>query len=134
MAMRVLIVEDDRSASRMLAFELEKAGFEIELAFDGVEGLRKAQQSDIRIVLLDAMLPGLDGFEVCDRLRKSNSNANVPVVMISGKSGEVDHLISKKVGANSYIVKPAPPETILAEIERIIKLTENSRRPLLPLT
>ena len=118
----------------MLAFELEKAGFEVELAFDGVEGLRKAQQSDIRIVLLDVMLPGLDGFEVCHRLRNSNSNTNVPVVMISGKSGEVDHLISKKVGANSYIVKPAPSETILAEIERIIKLTENSRRPLLPLT
>lgn len=120
MGKRILVIEDDPSSARLVGYALEREGYQVEIAVNGVEGLRKAQEEDPDLVILDVMLPGLDGFELCHRLRADSTTDHVPILMLSAKAQEFDKSTGLKAGADEYLVKPADPAEILAKVERLL--------------
>lgn len=122
----VLIVEDEAPISDILSFNLKKEGYEVRTAFDGEEGLKKALEKDVDLVLLDVMLPVMDGFEVCKRIRISSS---VPVIIVTAKEEEVDKVLGLELGADDYITKPFSMRELIARVKANIR-----RNSMLPTT
>ena len=120
MSKRILIIEDDRSTARLTEYTLQQAGYEATVSADGFDGLRRALSDYPDLVILDIMLPGLDGYEVCHRLRQKPETANTPVLMISAKSRQEDKDVGLKVGADDYLTKPVDPAEILAKVETLL--------------
>ena len=100
---KVLIVEDEKAIVDLIAFNLKREGYEVQEAYDGQQGLEKAQAQDIDLVLLDVMLPYMDGFEVLRRLRQKS---DVPVLMVTAREEERDKILGLETGADDYITKP----------------------------
>ena len=123
MAKRILVIEDYLSTARFLTYTLEQEGFQTSVARDGIEGLRKAQEEKPDLIILDVMLPGLDGFELCRRLRADAETAKLPVLMLSAKAQEADKATGLKMGADMYISKPAAPEKIVAAVKSALNKT-----------
>ncbi len=119
-AKKVLIIEDEKSISDIIKFNLTKEGYEIETAYDGEEGLNKALTVNPDLVLLDIMLPVMDGFQVCKKIRESN---NVPIIMLTAKEEEVDKILGLELGADDYITKPFGMRELIARIKANIRRT-----------
>ena len=117
---RILSIEDDPSFSRYLSYMLTKEGYEVVTATNGLTGLRKAEEEDLDLILLDVMLPGLDGFEVCHRLRAEPKTAHIPVLMLSAKGQDSDKVTGLRVGANAFLSKPIDREVLLAKIKEYL--------------
>ena len=115
---RVLVVEDEESYSDALAYVLRKEGFEVAIAGTGPEALADFERAGADIVLLDLMLPGLPGTEVCRRLRQLSS---VPVIMVSAKDAEVDKVVGLELGADDYITKPYSARELIARIRAVLR-------------
>jgi two-component system, OmpR family, response regulator RegX3 len=115
---RVLVVEDEESYSDALAYMLRKEGFEVGLAATGPDALMEFDRAGADIVLLDLMLPGLPGTEVCRRIRQTS---NVPVIMVSAKDDEVDKVVGLELGADDYITKPYSPRELVARIRAVLR-------------
>jgi two-component system, OmpR family, response regulator RegX3 len=115
---RVLVVEDEESYSDALAYVLRKEGFEVSLAGNGPEALSEFERSGADIVLLDLMLPGLPGTEVCRQLRQVSS---VPVIMVSAKDAEVDKVVGLELGADDYVTKPYSPRELVARVRAVLR-------------
>jgi two-component system alkaline phosphatase synthesis response regulator PhoP len=113
---RILIVEDDPSVLRATSYILEKEGYEVISAQNGLEGLKKARESNPDLLLLDVMLPGIDGFEICHSLRGEPKTADLPILMFSAKGQESDKATGLKVGADEYITKPVDREVLLSKV------------------
>ena len=120
MAKRILIIEDDRSTVRLTEYTLQQAEYEVITAPDGFEGLRKAVSEHPDLIILDVMLPGLDGYEVCHRLRQKPETANLPILMVSAKARQNDKDVGLKMGADAYLAKPVDPSEILAKVEALL--------------
>ncbi|MGA9192357.1 MAG: response regulator [Anaerolineales bacterium] len=120
----VLIVDDDPDGAFLLEQVLLKSGFHVRIAGNGLEGLSLARQEGIALILLDVMLPGMDGFEVCHRLREDPATANTPIVMISAKSRAEDREMGLQVGANAYMTKPLGMNDIVQTVSRFVTTTE----------
>jgi len=121
MATKVLVVEDDPAARRLVSFALEQEGYEVLTASNGLEGLTKAQTERPEILVLDVMLPGLDGFEVCRRLRADTEMSGVLVLMLSAKAQESDKTTGLKMGADDYLAKPADPLEVAARVKTLLQ-------------
>ena len=121
MKKRILLVEDDPSAIRLVSYTLEQEGYEVLTASNGLEGLKKAQEEKPDLLVLDVMLPGLDGFEVCRRLRADGETALLPVLMLSAKAQEIDKTTGMKMGADDYLPKPADPAEIVARVAGLLE-------------
>ncbi len=117
---KILVVEDDPSASRLVGFTLEQEGYQVITASDGLEGVRKARDEHPDLIILDIMLPGLDGYEVCQQLRKEPETAKLPILMLSAKAREIDKDTGLKIGADDYLAKPADPSTIVAKVKALL--------------
>lgn len=117
---RVLVIEDDASASELVAYALEQNGYEVITATDGLEGLNKAQGEHPALIILDVMLPGVDGYEVCRRLRATSATAIVPILMISAKARQEDKDVGLKKGADDYLTKPVKPSEMVAKVETLL--------------
>jgi two-component system, OmpR family, response regulator RegX3 len=115
---RVLVVEDEESYSDALAYMLGKEGFEVAVATTGPDALRELEQTGADIVLLDLMLPGLSGTEVCRRIRQTSS---VPVIMVTAKDSEVDKVVGLELGADDYVTKPYSPRELVARIRAVLR-------------
>ena len=115
---RVLIIEDEKSISDIVKFNLTKEGFDPDTAYDGKEGLIKALSTDPDLVLLDVMLPTMDGFEVCRAIREKS---NVPIIMLTAKEEEVDKILGLELGADDYITKPFGLRELIARIKANIR-------------
>jgi two-component system response regulator RegX3 len=115
---RVLVVEDEESYSDPLAYLLRKEGFEVAIAATGPEALTEFERNGADIVLLDLMLPGLPGTEVCRRIRQVS---NVPVIMVSAKDDEVDKVVGLELGADDYVTKPYSPRELVARIRAVLR-------------
>jgi two-component system response regulator VicR len=113
-AKKVLIVEDEKSISDIIQFNLKKEGFEVDTAYDGESGLEKALNARPDLILLDVMLPGIDGFEICKKVRESSS---VPILMLTAKEEEVDKVLGLELGADDYITKPFGMRELIARIK-----------------
>lgn len=116
---KVLVVEDEKNISDIIRFNLEKEGFQVETAFDGEEAVKKIRLMDPDIVLLDVMLPKLDGFSVCKQVRELN--ITVPVIMLTAKEEEVDKVLGLELGADDYMTKPFGMRELLARIKANIR-------------
>jgi two-component system, OmpR family, response regulator RegX3 len=115
---RVLVVEDEESYSDALAYVLRKEGFEVAVAQTGPDALADFERHGADIVLLDLMLPGLPGTEVCRQLRQVS---NVPVIMVSAKDAEVDKVVGLELGADDYVTKPYSPRELVARIRAVLR-------------
>ena len=120
MPKKILIIEDDRSAARLAEYTIQQAGYDVIIAYDGYEGLEKTLNEHPDLVILDIMLPGLDGYEVCHRLRAEPETITLPILMISAKAREEDRNIGLKVGADEYLAKPVEPSVMLQKIEELL--------------
>jgi two-component system response regulator RegX3 len=126
---RVLVVEDEESYSDAMAYMLRKEGFDVALAATGPAALEEFSRNGADIVLLDLMLPGLPGTEVCRQLRQVST---VPVIMVSAKDGEVDKVVGLELGADDYVTKPYSPRELVARIRAVLR--RGLEPDLLPLT
>jgi two-component system, OmpR family, response regulator RegX3 len=115
---RVLVVEDEESYSDALAYMLRKEGYEVAIAATGPDALNEFERAGADIVLLDLMLPGLPGTEVCRRIRQVS---NVPVIMVSAKDDEVDKVVGLELGADDYVTKPYSPRELVARIRAVLR-------------
>lgn len=117
----VLIIEDDRALSDVLSYNLEQAGYTVSVARDGQEGLNQAQHKIPDVIVLDLMLPVIDGLEVCRRLRSSSTTQDVLVVMLTAKSEETDQVIGLALGADDYVTKPFSVKVLLERIKALLR-------------
>lgn len=118
---KILIVEDDVLASELERDYLEASGYEVELMRDGDEGYRRAQNGEYDLLLLDIMLPGMSGFEICRRIRREQ---NVPIIMVTAKTEDVDMIRGLGLGADDYIMKPFNPAELVARVRAHIRIHE----------
>lgn len=119
---RVLIVEDDEGIRDMLRYNLTTAGFSVQEAGDGAEGLRTARTSKPDLILLDLMLPGMSGFDFCRALRKTS---RVPIIMLTAKDAEVDKIVGLELGADDYITKPFSIREVLARVNAVLRRAQS---------
>ena len=115
---RVLVVEDEESYSDALAYLLRKEGFQVAIAATGPDALTEFERGGADIVLLDLMLPGIPGTEVCRQIRQTS---NVPVIMVSAKDEEVDKVVGLELGADDYVTKPYSPRELVARIRAVLR-------------
>ena len=119
MPRKILIVDDEHAIVDILRYNLEKNGYETICAYDGTEGLNIARQADPDLILLDIMLPGTDGFEVCRTLRDEGNN--VPIIMITAREEETDKVFGLELGADDYITKPFSMREVVARVRTNIR-------------
>lgn len=118
---RILIIEDERDLAELLAFNLQQAGYATTLAHDGADGLGKALADPPDLVVLDLMLPGLLGTEVCRRLRQERTTSGVPVLMLTARGEEIDRVVGFEVGADDYVVKPFSVREVVLRIRALLR-------------
>ncbi len=118
---KVLVVDDEQSIVTLLQYNLEQAGYEVITAMDGEEGKRLAEADSPDLVVLDLMLPKLDGMEVCKQLRQKN--IMTPILMLTAKDDELDKIIGLELGADDYMVKPFSPREVVARVKAILRRT-----------
>ena len=111
---KILIVEDEEAIADLEKDYLELSGFEVEIAGDGTVGLKKALEEDFQLVILDLMLPGIDGFEICRQIRE---NKNIPIIMVSAKKDDSDKIRGLGLGADDYMTKPFSPSELVARVK-----------------
>lgn len=116
---RVLIVEDERALTDVLLYNLEREGYEVLVAHDGQEGLRKAQMQTPDLIILDLMLPKLDGLEVCRELRAGDRTRNIPILMLTAKAEETDQVVGFTMGADDYVTKPFSVKVLLQRLKAL---------------
>ena len=133
MSKKILIIEDNRDLAHLLESHLRDLAFQVDLSFDGIAGLTKADSNNYDLVILDLMLPGLDGIEICQRLRRKSSY--VPILMLTAKSSEMDRVVGLEVGADDYVTKPFSIRELLARVKaifrRVDELTDGAKEELL---
>jgi two-component system, OmpR family, response regulator ArlR len=118
---KVLIIEDEKQISRFLELELQHEGYSVEISYDGREGLKAAQESPPDILLLDIMLPGMNGMEVCRKIRLFSK---VPIIILTAKDETIDKVMGLDLGANDYVTKPFVIEELLARIRALLRKSD----------
>ena len=121
----VLIVEDDRSLVEVLQYNLEQSGFQVSVARDGQSGLEQARLNPPELIILDLMLPVLDGLEVCKRLRSDTVTRDVLIVLLTAKSEEIDQILGFKLGADDYVTKPFSVKILLERVRALLRRKES---------
>ena len=125
MAKKVLVVDDEKLIVKGIRFSLEQDGMEVDCAYDGEEALEKAKEKEYDIILLDIMLPKMDGFEVCQQIRAFSS---VPIVMLTAKGEDMDKILGLEYGADDYITKPFNILEVKARIKAIMRRTSQGKK------
>ena len=118
MQKRILIIEDEQKISQVLSVNLMMAGYECDAAYDGEEGLKKALEGNFDLILLDIMLPKMDGFEVCRSIRKT---LDTPIIMVTAREDEIDKITGLDLGADDYVTKPFSVKILLARVKANIR-------------
>lgn len=128
---RVLIIEDDRSLAEVVSYNLRQAGYDVQLAHDGQDGINRARQHSPDVILLDLMLPVIDGLDVCRRLRADEATKNSRIIMLTAKAEESDQLIGFSLGADDYVTKPFSVKVLLERVKALCRReredTDNER-------
>src|SRR5699024_1334544 len=121
MKQKILIVDDEESIVTLLQYNIEKAGFATEAAYSGTEGYQKAFSQSFDLIILDLMLPGMEGTEVCKKLRQEK--IDTPILMLTAKDDEFDKVLGLELGADDYLTKPFSPKEVVARIKAILRRT-----------
>jgi DNA-binding response OmpR family regulator len=117
---KILVVDDEPEAVELLEFNLKQAGYAVTTAGDGAEALKKARSQVPDLIVLDVMLPEMDGFEICKSLRLDPGTAKVPVIMLTAKAAEIDRVLGLELGADDYLTKPFSPRELMLRIKKIL--------------
>jgi two-component system phosphate regulon response regulator PhoB len=117
----ILIVEDDEDIQQLVSYNLIKAGFHVMCADTGEEGLQKLQPGGIDCILLDLMLPGMSGLEVCRSIKKNQSSNDIPILMLTAKGEEDDVVSGLECGADDYVTKPFSPKVLIARVKALLR-------------
>lgn len=121
---KILIVEDEKDILQLVKLYLEKEGFRTVTAMTGSEGLKQVKAEKPDLIVLDLMLPELDGLEVCKRVRSSSDTAMLPIIMLTAKAEESDTIIGLELGADDYVTKPFSPKTLVARVKALLRRLE----------
>lgn len=128
----ILVVEDEKAIADILVFNLQREGYDTLVAYDGTEGLRRALEDTPDLILLDVMLPGMDGFEVCRRVREQNET---PIIMLTAREEETDKVLGLELGADDYITKPFSMRELMARVKANMRRSlsgEEREKPAMP--
>lgn len=120
-AERILIVEDDKNISKLVKYNLEKAGYDAIAVLSGEEAFEVLDRQQVDLIILDIMLPEVDGFEVCRLIKQTPQFRNIPIVMLTAKGEEVDRIVGLELGADDYVVKPFSPRELILRIKAILR-------------
>lgn len=126
---RVLIVEDEPDIVELVSYNLKKAGFSTRSARSGTEALKKIRSEQYDLVVLDIMLPEIDGLELCRTLKADSSLSRVPIIMLTARSEEVDKIVGLELGADDYITKPFSPRELVARVKAVLRRSLAEREP-----
>lgn len=118
---RILIVEDERDIAKMLDYNLKKEGFRTVITYDGEDAIDSTHKNPPDLIILDLMLPGMDGLEVCKALKKDDKTFKIPVIMLTAKVQEADKIVGLELGADDYVTKPFSPRELIARIKAILR-------------
>lgn len=126
---RILIVEDEADILHLLTYNIHSAGFEVLTAVDGHAALAIVRQDLPNLVVLDLMIPGIDGFEVCKELKRNKQTRDIPVIMLTAKGEEIDRIVGLELGADDYVVKPFSPRELVLRIRAVLRRTPSEATP-----
>src|SRR5262249_559024 len=126
---RILIVEDERQLVKTLEYNFQRDGYEVVSAHDGQEGLRKAQTILPNLILLDIMLPGMSGLDICRELRAGERTADIPSSMLRARAEETDQVVGFSMGADDYVTKPFSPRVLLQRVKALLRRKEEPPEP-----
>ncbi|MBI4684436.1 MAG: response regulator [Nitrospirae bacterium] len=118
---KVLIVDDEPDLVELVSYNLKKEGFEVSSAADGEEALNKIRKGDFNLIVLDLMLPGIQGMELCRILRNDPKTKSLPIIMLTAKGEEVDKILGLELGADDYITKPFSPRELVARVKAVLR-------------
>ncbi|MFO7945598.1 MAG: response regulator [Armatimonadota bacterium] len=124
MAKTILVVDDERHIVRLVEVNLERAGYDVVTAYDGVEALEKVEEDDPDMIVLDVMMPRMDGFDVLKKLQSDPNHKDIPVIMLTAKAQDADIFKGWQSGVSSYLTKPFNPKELLVFVERIFQSME----------
>jgi len=119
--MKILIVDDEPDIVELVAYNLRREGFDVSPAFDGEEALARIRKEKFDFVILDLMLPGIKGMEICRIMRNDPRTKNIPIIMLTAKGEEVDKILGLEMGADDYMTKPFSPRELLARIKTVMR-------------
>ena len=122
----ILIIEDEKDILELVKLYLEKEGFKTATALNGLDGLREARLASPDLIILDLMLPELDGIEVCRRIRSDPSTSSLPIIILTAKTQECDQIIGLELGADDYVTKPFSPRTLVARVRALLRRAEQT--------
>jgi DNA-binding response OmpR family regulator len=125
MRKRILVIEDEGDIAELIRLHLDDLGFAVAIAYDGNTGLRKAFMGSWDLIVLDLRLPGIDGLEICRRLRQNSGS--VPILMLTSKSSELDRVVGLEIGADDYVTKPFSVLELIARVKAILRRAELAR-------
>jgi two-component system phosphate regulon response regulator PhoB len=117
----ILIIEDEKDISDLIAYHLKQAGFSIIASLDGPSGLEQARKTRPSLIILDLMLPGMDGKDICRALKSNPLTSSIPVLMLTAKAEEVDRVIGLELGADDYVTKPFSPRELILRVKAILR-------------
>ncbi len=117
----ILVVDDEPDAIELIEFNLKNAGFQVKTAGNGGEALAKARSALPNLIVLDVMLPEIDGFEICKLLRRDPNTAAIPILMLTAKAGEIDRVLGLELGADDYLTKPFSPRELVLRIKKLLE-------------
>lgn len=119
---KILIIEDEESIRIALEDDFRLEDYDVEVASDGIEGLAKAENPDTDMIILDIMLPGMNGFDICKKLR--NQGIRTPIIMLTAKGQEIDRVLGLEIGADDYVTKPFSPRELQARVKAVLRRME----------
>ena len=125
MANKILLVDDEKDIVEFLTYNLKQEGFEVIAAYDGDEALEKVNEKP-DLIILDIMMPKLDGYEVCKRIRANPEYENIPVIFLTAKAGEIDEIFGLELGASDYIQKPISPKKLVARVKSNLRKVDKN--------
>ena len=117
---KILVVDDEPEAVDLVAYNLKQAGYEVLVAAEGAEALRKARSALPGLIVLDLMIPEVDGLEVCKLLRRDPATVAIPIIMLTAKAAEIDRIVGLEIGADDYITKPFSPRELVLRIKKLL--------------
>jgi DNA-binding response OmpR family regulator len=120
---KILIIEDEELIRMALEDDFRLENYNVDVASDGIEGLAKAANPDIDLIILDIMLPGMNGFDICKKLR--NQGIRTPVIMLTAKGQEIDRVVGLEIGADDYVTKPFSPRELQSRVKAVLRRMEN---------
>ena len=126
---KILVVDDEPEAVELVAFNLKNAGFDVVTAADGTQALQKARAALPSLIVLDVMLPEVDGLEVCKMLRRDPATSAVPIIMLTAKAAEIDRVLGLELGADDYITKPFSPRELVLRIKKLLQRGQAPAEP-----